>query len=106
MTLDKNSSLLLLSTAPLLLAFPYLPDTLVTVNEKNPYLLAPAITILLPSQVTPRHPRDREGVQCNFSEGIQEHSEGEQQRERRGSTEVTEQQKGPKTVTNVSQPVA
>jgi hypothetical protein len=83
MTLGKNLSLPLLSRTQLLQTFPYLQDNLVIVGEKNPRLLAPASTILLPSHLTCRHPRDREGVQCNLSEGVQEHGEGEQQRERR-----------------------
>jgi hypothetical protein len=89
MTLDKNSSLTLLSRTQLLPTFPYLRDILVIVDEKNRCLVAAATTILVPSHVNSRHPRDR---QCNFSEGVQEHGEGEQQRE------ATEQRKGTNAV--------
>jgi hypothetical protein len=52
-----------------------LRDTLVIVGKENFDLLAPTTTILLPYHVTSRHPRDREGVQCNIREGFQEHGE-------------------------------
>jgi hypothetical protein len=84
-TLDKNSSLSLLSRTQLLPTFPYLRDILVIVGEKNICLLAPTLTTLLPSHLTSRHPRDKEGVPCRNSEGVQEHGEGEQpHRERKG----------------------
>jgi hypothetical protein len=96
MTLDKNSSLPLLSRIQLLPTFPYLRDILVIVYEKNPSLPAAATTILLPSRLTSRHPRGRKGVQCNFSEGVHEHGEGEHQRERWDSQRSNRTTKGPK----------
>jgi hypothetical protein len=73
MILDKNLPLPLRGRTQLLPTFPYSRANLVIVGEKNIWLLTPATTILLPPHVTSRHPRDREGVQCNVNEGVQEH---------------------------------
>jgi hypothetical protein len=62
-TLGENSSLPFLSRIQLLPTLPYLRDTLVIVGKQNPCVLAPTTTILLPSHVTYRHRREREGVQ-------------------------------------------
>jgi hypothetical protein len=93
-TLDKNSSLPLLSRNQLLPICHYSRDNLVTVSKENFGLLAPAITTLLSSLLTPRHPRDTEGVRRNFSESVQEHGEVEPQCETRGSHRSTAQRQG------------
>jgi hypothetical protein len=80
--IDKNSSPPLLSRTQLLTTSPHLRADLAIVGEEP----APAGTSNQnsPFPLTPRHPRDKEGGQCNISEGIQVHGEGEQQRERMG----------------------
>jgi hypothetical protein len=75
----------------------YLLDTLVSIGKENPSLLAPTSTSLLPSHLTSRRPKEREEVQRNFSEGVQEHGEGDHHRGRTGNYRRTVQLKGAKT---------
>jgi hypothetical protein len=101
MTPDKNQSLQLLNRTQLLPTFPYLRANSVILDEKNPTLLAPATTILLLDI-------HETGKECSVTSVKVSRNTAKVSSKGKGGTfiQVTEQRKGPKTVTSGSQSVA